>query len=141
MLNLPFQYNRIFKLTLTYLIIFSLIGCTSMVKMDHADPQKVAEIKIGDHLLVYEKSGRVSDFIVAYADETKVRGNVVQSGKSQVNTGEYQVEINWQDITKLEIEKPDGAKTILAIAGGIVLIPVIVLGGFIVLLAAAESGW
>lgn len=110
--------------------IFTMMGCTSMQPMqtDHAKIQN--KIEIGDHLIIYENSGRIVDMTLTMIDGDILRGSLADNNLTPV-------EVSVHDIAKIEIEKVDGGKTVLAVVGGVaaavVLIP-------LVLLASLASG-
>ena len=109
--------------------IVSLLGCTSMrpVEMEQADFTDY--IETGDHLVVYEKYGRVLDMKVAKVEPTVIHGSLVGAGWSTVM-------VELPDVEKIEIEKISGAKTTGAVVGGIILLLIFV--AFAGLGAAAE---
>jgi hypothetical protein len=109
--------------------LFSMLGCTSMrpVEMEQADFTDY--IETGDHLIVYEKYGRVLDMKVAKVEPTVIQGSLAGAGWSTVM-------VELPDVEKIEIERISGAKTTGAVVGGIILLPIFV--AFAGLGAAAE---
>ncbi len=99
----------------------SLAGCTSMRTVDLAQVDFADDIETGDHLVVYEKQGRIVDMKV-----TQVEGGVLYG--SLTEDGLTTVKVRLTDVEKIEIEKISGAKTTGAVVGGIVLLPIFILG-------------
>ena len=83
-------------------------------------------MEVGDHLVIYEKSGRIADMTLTLID-----GDILEGTLAGNNFIPVEVDIN--DIEKIEVEKIDGVKTTLAVVGGtIILLPL--------MLIAAMSG-
>ena len=118
-----------FKKTILLAALLSLAGCTSMRPLAMAQADFTDYIKTGDHLIVYEKYGRVLDIKVARVEPGVIHGSLVGAGWSTVM-------VELPDVEKIEIEKISGAKTTGAVVGGIVLLPIFV--AFVGLGAAAE---
>jgi len=96
-----------------------------MAQADFAD-----SFETGDHLVIYEKQGRIIDMTF-----TKLDGGALYG--SLANDGLMTVEVYLEDIEKVEIEKISGAKTTGAVVGGIILLP-IVAAGAVLGVAASE---
>ncbi len=109
------------KLIIVLVTTISLMGCTTMRTMDAQQPDFVEQLEVGDHLVVYEKSGRVVDMTLTEIDGSVLYGSVHDSGLTTV-------EVDLQQIVKVEIEKISGVKTTAAILGGIVLLPIAIVG-------------
>jgi hypothetical protein len=75
----------------------------------------------GDHLVVYEKQGRIVDMKVTRVEDSVLYGSLTDDGLMTVR-------VRLADIEKIEIEKISGAKTTGAVVGGIVLLPIIAAG-------------
>lgn len=118
------------KQLIVMLFIVSLAGCTSMRTVDMAQADFADSFETGDHLVVYEKQGRIVDMTF-----TKLEDGVLYG--SLTNDGLMTVEVYLADIEKVEIEKISGAKTTGAVVGGIILLPIVVAGA--VLGAAATE--
>jgi len=101
--------------------IISLAGCTSMRVVDMAQADFADSFETGDHLVVYERQGRIVDMTF-----TKLENGVLYG--SLTNDGLMTVEVDLADIEKVEIEKISGAKTTGAVVGGIILLPVVAAG-------------
>ena len=118
------------KTLILFVSFVALTGCTSMRTVDMAQEDFIDHFEVGDHLVVYEKQGRIIDM-----QFTQVEDGVLYGSLS--NDGLTTVEVRVADIEKIEIEKVSGAKTTGAIVGGIILLPVVAAGG---VLAIAASG-
>jgi hypothetical protein len=110
--------------------VISLVGCTSMRTVDMAQSDFAASFETGDHLVVYEKRGRIVDMKLTQVDNGVLYGSLSDNGLTAV-------EVSLADVEKIEIEKISGAKTTGAVVGGIVLLPVVAAGA---VLGAAAQG-
>lgn len=99
----------------------SLAGCTSMRPMDPVQTDFATELETGDHLVVTEKDGRIVDMTFAQVEDGWLVGSLTKRPLDTV-----QVEID--QILKIEIEKISGGKTTAAVIGGIVLLPLAAVG-------------
>ena len=117
-------------------ILSILASCTSMNKVDGVEKVQLSSVvSEGDKLSVTKRNGDSYYLRVLSVSETELIGtqlapqdsNVVTMGTS-VGSG---IIIPLEDIASVEIETIDGAKTTLAIVGGIVLIPFAILGLFL----------
>ena len=120
------------KLIISLLAAIALVGCTSMRPMDAARVDLASQLEPGDHLVVYESSGRVLDMKFRDIEEQRIRGWDTES------SGPVSVAV--ADIERLEIEKVDGVKTTLAVAGGTVAIAIVAAGAAILGSAAILAG-
>lgn len=117
------------QLTLLMCVVW-LVGCTSMRTVDMAQADFASHFETGDHLLVYEKQGRIVDMKVTQVENDVLYGSLADDGLTTV-------EVRLADVEKIEIEKISGAKTTGAVVGGIVLLPIVAAGA--VLAVAAEG--
>ena len=109
------------NLTIILIAGISLAGCTTMRPIDVQQTKLTEQVAVGDHLVIYEKSGRIVDMTLALIDADSLQGTLAENSLIPV-----QVDIN--DIEKIEVEKIDGVKTTLAVVGGtIVILPLAVL--------------
>jgi len=109
------------KLIVILIAGISLVGCTTMRPIETQQSNLTEQIEVGDHLVIYEKSGRIADMTLTLIDGDSLHGSLPDSRRTPV-----QVDIN--DIEKIEVEKIDGVKTTLAVIGGaIVIVPLAVL--------------
>ena len=109
------------KQLILVLAAFSLVGCTSMRTVDLSQGDFAGAFEAGDHLVVYEKQGRIVDMKVTRVENSVLYGSLTEDGFETV-------QISLADVEKVEIEKISGAKTTGAVVGGIVLLPVFILG-------------
>ena len=111
-----------------YLILFassfSLMGCTSMRPVDMAQADFASAFETGDHLVVYEKQGRIIDMKFTGIENGVMFGSLFTDGL-------VSVEVVLEDIEKIEIEKISGAKTTGAVVGGIILLPIVAAGAVV----------
>ena len=110
--------------------ILSLTGCTSMRPMDTTQEDFTVQLEMGDHLIVYEKGGRIIDMTFTEVDGDYLLGSLTAQPL-------HTVEVRIDEILKMEIEKISGGKTAAAIIGGVILLPIAAVGFG---LAAAEGG-
>ena len=109
------------KLIVILIAGISLVACTTMRPIETQQSNLTEQIEVGDHLVIYEKSGRIADMTLTLIDGDSLHGSLADSRRTPV-----QVDIN--DIEKIEVEKIDGVKTTLAVIGGaIVIVPLAVL--------------
>ena len=109
------------KQLILLMFVISLVGCTSMRTVDMAQLDFAARFETGDHLVVYEKQGRIVDMKLTQVENGILYGSLSDNGLAAV-------EVSLADVEKIEIEKISGAKTTGAVVGGIVLLPVVAAG-------------
>ena len=111
------------SLVQTFIVLLAglaLTGCTTMRPID-STTSVAEEIEIGDHLVVYETSGRIVDMTVQVIEADKLVGTLGTEGGAPI-------QVMIADIEKIEVENIDGAKTTLAVVGvTVVVVPVALL--------------
>jgi hypothetical protein len=112
------------KYLILFVSLFSVVGCTSMRPVDMAQADFANAFETGDHLVVYEKQGRIIDMKFTGIEDGVMFGSLYTDGLMSV-------EVVLQDIEKIEIEKISGAKTTGAVVGGIILLPVVAAGAIV----------
>ena len=120
------------KSLIVLLAAVSLVGCTSMRPLDANQANLASELEAGDHVVVYERSGRILDMDFRDLENDRIRGWATDG------TGPVSADVG--DIERLEIEKIDGVKTTLAVAGGTVAAAVVIAGAAVVGAAAVLGG-
>ncbi len=109
------------KLIIILIAGISLVGCTTMRPIEPQQSNLIEQVEVGDHLIVYEKSGRIVDMTLGVIDGDSLEGTLADNSF-------LPVEVDIDDIEKIEVEKIDGAKTTLAVVGGtIVILPLMVI--------------
>jgi len=109
------------KLIIVILTTFSLNVCTTMRPMETDDSRLGDQLESQDHLVVYEKSGRIIDMTFTESDDEAIYGVLSNDPRTLV-------EVDLGDIERIEVEKIDGVKTTFAIVGGtIVIVPLAVI--------------
>lgn len=108
------------KKLVSMVLVLSLVGCTSLQTREAQELDLQDELEVGETVKVFEKDGRVVALVVSNVDETTLYGTEVDGWQT------YQ--IPFADIRAVELERVDGGKTVLGVLGGIVAIPVIVVG-------------
>jgi hypothetical protein len=103
------------KLTVILIAGISLVGCTTMRPVETEQSKLTEQLEVGDHLIVYEKSGRIVDMTLDVIDGDSLEGTL--AGNNFIP-----VEVDIDDIEKIEVEKIDGVKTTLAVVGGVIVI-------------------
>lgn len=116
------------RMVVVLISVIALAGCTSMRAMDLSQADFAEQLETGDHLVVYEEGGRVVDMTFAQTDGNTLFGSLHSNGLESV-------EVEVDEIMKIEIEKISGAKTTAAVVGGIVLIPIVAVGAGLALVA------
>lgn len=119
--------HTIYHRYICWIAIFCMVGCTSMKPVEHESPEQSIQFK--DRILVYEKNGRIVDMKVVKIEQNQIIGSLTEDPLSSVS-------IHFDDIEKIELESVDGGKTVLAVVGGILLLPILLLG---LLFGVAES--
>jgi hypothetical protein len=106
------------KRFICFLTILSLVGCTVFRPVEYTELQLPELIEVGKTYKFTEKDGSVTEMKVTAVSPTKVTGTREHgSGKT----------ILAENLTAVEVERIDGVKTTLAVVGGIILIPVILI--------------
>ena len=103
------------KLTVILIAGISLVGCTTMRPIETGQANLIEQLEVGDHLIVYEKSGRIVDMTLSVIDDDSLEGTLADNSL-------VPVEVDINDIKKIEVEKIDGVKTTLAVVGGTIII-------------------
>ena len=104
-----------FRILICALTSLALIGCTSMRPIGAGPADLVAELEPGDHLIIYERSGRIVDMTL-----TEIDGDLLHGQPTGPVAAPLTVDIG--DIERIEVEKVDAGKTVLAGIGTVVLI-------------------
>ncbi|NCF51736.1 hypothetical protein GWP57_09000 [Gammaproteobacteria bacterium] len=118
------------KILCVLLTAISMIGCTTMRPVDTRQPELERKLSPNDHLLVYEKSGRVIDMTFIELDAEILRGRLTDGSQGPTS-------VDIAEIERLEIEKVDGVKTTLAVIGGtIIIVPIALIAGMAEIMAA-----
>lgn len=109
---------------LRFLVAISLpafVACTTMQEVKPQDGVLADYLEIGDHIIVYEKSGRIVDMRFVLVDEDVLRGSLFVDGLEPV-------EIDIDQIERIEAERIAAGRTTAAVLGGIVVAPIAALG-------------
>lgn len=122
-----------FRHVIAALASMALAACTSMQPLNTTPAELREIVKPGDHLIVYEKSGRINDMTLVAMSDDRVHGVGVEDRQA--------VSISFSDIERIEIERVDGSRTVLAVLGAsavaAVLIAAIAAAGAVAILGAA----
>ncbi|NIV18556.1 MAG: hypothetical protein GWN47_09190 [Woeseiaceae bacterium] len=120
------------KLLILLVTTISMVGCTSIRPIDMEKVDLTEVLETGDRVIAYEKQGRVVDMTLTTIEDGVLIGSYTGSGMTTV-------EVNIEDIEKIEAEKISGAKTTGAVVGGLVLVPLVAAGAVIVGAGAVAS--
>ncbi len=113
------------KLIIILIAAISLIGCTSMRTVNSQRSSLIAQLAAGDHLIVYEKSGRKVDMILRSINVDSLRGTLAENSSIPVV-----VEID--DIEKIKVERHDKVKSMAAFLGVIIVaVPLLAISSLI----------
>ena len=115
------------RMLITMIATALMLGCTSMKTVDTGQHDYLQKLEAGDHLVIYETSGRKVDMTFSSLENDIIFGSLTAAPLDTV-------EVRIGDIAKMEIEKISGAKTTAAVVGVIVLAPFAAIG-------AAMSGY
>ena len=96
-------------------------GCTTMKEMPTGGGEFAGRLKTGDHIVVYENSGRVFDLRFVRLDGDRMLGSLAKDGREAV-------EIRVADIEKIEVERVAAGRTAGLVLGAIVLLPIAAMG-------------
>ena len=107
--------------SLTILLLAALFGCTTMQEVKPQKGLLTDHLKIGDHIVVYEKSGRIVDMRFVLIEGEVLRGSLFDDGLEPV-------EIKLDHIEKIQAERIAAGRTTAAVLGGIVLAPIAAVG-------------
>ena len=107
--------------SMTILLLAALVGCTTMQEVKPKEVLLMGHLKIGDHIVVYEKSGRIVDMRFVLIEGEVLRGSLFDDGLEPV-------EIKLDQIEKIEAERIAAGRTTAAVLGGIVLAPIAAVG-------------
>ncbi len=107
--------------SMTILLLFALVGCTTMQEVKQQEGLLTDYLEIGEHIIVYETSGRMVDMRFVLVEGNVLRGSLFDDGLEAV-------EIKLEHIEKIEAERIAFGRTTAAVLGGIVLAPIAALG-------------
>lgn len=121
--------------TISHLVILSLLvcgsGCMSMQPLKSQVPV-TEQIEIGDNVEVVDNRGLIHRFTVGKITDTDLAGP--DSSGSLIS-------IPVADAVQISAEKVDGGRTTLAVVGGLVAAPIVLLGlGTGAMMAACSAG-
>ena len=86
------------KLTVILTAGISLVGCTTMRPIETGQANLTEQLEAGDHLVIYEKSGRIVDMTLEVLDGDSLEGTL--AGNNLIP-----VEVDINDIEKIELPK------------------------------------
>lgn len=118
----------IYRILICALTSLSLLGCTTMRPMDAASTELTTQLEPGDHIIVYERSGRVIDMTLTEIGDGMLHGHTDDPAASPVT-------VDIRDIERLEVEKIDPGKSVLAGVGTVIIVVPLIL-----IAALAASG-
>ena len=104
------------------LAVLALVaGCTTMKELPTAGQGYAGRLKTGDHIVVYETTGRVLDLRFVRLDGDRLFGSLAKDGREAV-------EVRVADIEKIEVERVAAGRTAGLVLGAIVLLPIAAVG-------------
>jgi len=106
---------------LMMLFVTVLTGCTTMQEVKPKDRPLADYLDIGDHIVVYEKSGKIIDMRFVLIEGDVLRGSLFNDGLAPV-------EIRLDQIEKVEAERIAAGRSAAAVLGGIILAPLAAVG-------------
>jgi hypothetical protein len=120
--------------TFNHAILISLLisssGCMTMQTLDD-DPALTEAIEVGDKVEIIEKDGYINEFTVGRITDQFIAGND--------DIGSL-VTIPLENIQSVSVEKVSAGRTTLAVLGGIVAIPILLVGaGAMVMVCGSGS--
>ena len=106
---------------LVMLFVAVLAGCTTMKEVKPKDRPLADYLDIGDHIVVYEKSGKIGDMRCVLIEDDVLRGSYFDDGLEPV-------EIRLDQIEKVEAERIAVGRSAAVVLGGILLAPIAAVG-------------
>ena len=103
------------------LFVAILAGCTTMKEVKQKDRPLGDYLNIGDHIVVYEKSGKIVDMRFVLIEDDVLRGSYFDDGLEPV-------EIRLDQIEKVEAERIAVGRSAAVVLGGILLAPIAAVG-------------
>jgi hypothetical protein len=101
------------------LTILSLVGCTTFKPVEYQEVSLPEIVEVGKTYKFTEVDGSVTEMKVTAVSEKEVTGTLEHgAGKT----------IQAVDLQSIEVETIDGGKTTLAVIGGIILLPIAIIG-------------
>lgn len=102
------------KKIICLLTMLSLIGCTTFRPVEYQELKLTELVEVGETYKFTEINGSVTMMKVTAVSDTEVTGTLEHgAGKT----------IQAVDLQSIEVETIDGGKTVLAVVGGIILLP------------------
>lgn len=111
---------------LAFFLLMYLTGCTTMQEVRLGAARLTDYLEVGDHIVVYEKSGKIIDMRFVLIDGDVLRGSLFFDGLEEV-------EVELDDIEKIEAERIAAGRTTVAVLGGVILAPLAAVGAGIAL--------
>ena len=105
--------------TLSLLGVLAMSACTTLEPSPASYESLSPQLDPGDRVMIYEKSGRIIDLRVVSVDEEEIRGSLTKNGLEAIT-------VQLSEIERIELEKIAPVRTSLAVLGGIVAFPVVV---------------
>ncbi|WP_405231709.1 hypothetical protein [Lentisalinibacter salinarum] len=102
-------------------LLFASTGCTTMREVRPGERPLREVLRTGDHVIVYEDTGRIVDMRYVWTDGTTLRGSLFADGLTPV-------EVEIDRIERVEVERIAAGRTGLAVVGGIIMAPIAALG-------------
>jgi hypothetical protein len=103
------------NIIVTLLVVLELSGCTTMKPLNTLDPDATTALNAGDHIVVYETSGRMLDMTLTGVEGDTLKGSLTDAHLTPVS-------VRVSDVERLEIEKVDAVKSTLATVGTVVVV-------------------
>lgn len=118
-----------------FTLLSFLVSCTSMNQIEGYEQVPLTSILFEDDKVAITKNNGDRHYIkvLSVTEETVVGTHLPEGDFGTVSMGAVVgsgITIPVDEIASIELERIDGAKTTLAIAGGIVLLPFAILGFF-----------
>lgn len=102
-------------------MVIATVGCTTMRAVSHTERPLEEVLRTGDHIVVYEDTGRILDMRYVLIDGGTLRGSLAADGLTPVA-------VELDRIERVEVERLAAGRSSLAVAGGIILAPIAALG-------------
>lgn len=122
--------NRVW--TIVLLAIFSLtIGCTTMrpITVQTGGDELRADIKAGDKVRVFTKDGATHTLMVTQVGTSSLLGNAISLSPSGTEPVGSRVEVPYEEMNGLEVQRVKVGTTVLIVAVGALAIAAAVASG------------
>lgn len=123
--------NASITTTMVCVLVCFSTACTTMrpVSADGAGEQVRREVKVGDTVRVLTKAGASHSFQITAVDESSLAGNAVRLSGGGSDAVGARIDVRYQDIAQIEVQRVSGLKTASVIAAVVLVAFVAIVTG------------